>query len=291
MSADDVVCRLFRDAAGTSGVATSDAPAVTSAGDAARLVRLLDAHRGWTYLAPRADRVAGLPAALVDRATRERRAAVSYQIALGADLRTCGDALDVAGIPWACVKGPVVAALHERRGDVRPFTDLDLLVPPARFADALRALSGAGAVLLDRNFALLRERTPGEVNVRAPLGTMVDLHWTLVNRRERRTRSRVATAPLLAGRVPVPTSAGDVPALAPAERLVHLCLHAAGSGAGRLVWLLDVALSVADAVDWDAVVAVARAWGVPHAVGLVLGRSRTVLGADVPADVVRALLG
>ncbi|GGC05552.1 nucleotidyltransferase family protein [Cellulomonas carbonis] len=279
---------LFRDVAGTaSDVAPWPAEAPTDP-----LVRLLDVHRGWTFLARRAASVPGLPADVAARAVDERRSAVTYQVALAADLLRCGAALDAAGVPWVCVKGPVVAALHEARGEVRPFTDLDLLVPPERFADALRALSTAGSVLLDRNFALLRSRVPGEVDLRAPLGTMLDLHWTLVNRSERRRRAAVPTARLLATRVDVTTAAGPVPALGPAERLVHLCLHAAGSGGDRLVWLLDVALACAEPdVDWDAVVATARAWRVARAVGLVLGRSGAVLGAPVPGHVVAALRG
>lgn len=286
MTAAALVRWVFRDVLDGAG----PAPAWPAGAPTDELVRLLDLHRGWTFLARRAGSVPGLPEEVAERAANERRSAVTYQMALGADLVRCGAALDAAGIPWACVKGPVVARLHEARGEVRPFTDLDLLVPPARFADALRALSGTGAVLLDRNWSLLRARMPGEVDLRAPLGTMVDLHWALVNRTERRRRSHVPTRALLDGRVSVTTAAGPVPSLAPAERLVHVCLHAAGGGADRLVWLLDVALACEGAA-WDDVVGAARRWGVPRAVGLVLARSRAVLDAPVPADVVASLRG
>ncbi len=278
---------LFRSAAGHV-----EASPAWSGGAPDELARRLTHHRGWPLLARRADQVPGLPAALADQAREHARRAAIHQLALALDLAACGRALDEAGISWACVKGPVLEATYRRAGEGRAYVDLDLLVAPADLHRALQALAGAGAGLLDRNWALLRAQVPGEVAVLAAAGTVVDLHWSLVNRAERRARLPVPTAALLARSHHADVGGVQVPALHPADALVHLCLHAAAGGGTRLGWLLDVALTAAETrTAWADVVGVARGWRVGGPVGLVLARCRRVLGLPVPPAVERALAG
>ncbi len=273
----DLLRWTFRDAAGTAG----PPPAWCGTGaDARAAAAALTHHRGWTLLARRAGAVPGLPPALADEAARRRSAAVAQQMGVAADLQRCGRALDAARVPWLCVKGPVLQGVYARSGEDRTYADLDLLVEPGRFADALRALSSAGGALVDRNFALMRRRLPGEVCVRAPGGTVVDLHWSLVNKRERRSALHVPTEALVraaagaAGRPPTALPAEPAPPALPAEEaVVHLCLHAAGSGAARLGWLLDVALTLRHGgVRPGRLHEVAAAWGAERVVALVLER-------------------
>lgn len=263
-----------------------------SEADTAVLAAALDRHRGWTLLARRQHLVQGLPGVVGERALQVRRRAAGHQLAVEADLGTCGRALDDAGIPWLCVKGPVLDAAYRRSGDSRASNDLDLLVGPADFSRALQALGSTGTALLNRNWELLRRVLPGEVAMRAPRGTTVDLHWSLVHKATRRDRTGLVTEELLSTAVRADLGAHQVPVLEPARALVHLCLHAAGSGGDRLYWLLDVALQSRDpGLGWRAVVGVARAWRAEVAVGLVLDRARRRLGVDVPRWVVRELLG
>ncbi|MDP8927922.1 MAG: nucleotidyltransferase family protein, partial [Actinomycetota bacterium] len=55
-----------------------------------------------------------------------------------ADLALIGPVLDARGVPWAVVKGPVLAETVYSRFDLRAYRDLDVLVAPAAFPDALR---------------------------------------------------------------------------------------------------------------------------------------------------------
>ena len=73
------------------------------------------------------------------------------------------------------------------------------------------------------------------------------------------------------------------------DTLVHLCHHAALSGAVRLVHLLDVDQAARRIQDWDLVARRARSWGAGAQVGLVLARARRVLGTPVPQDLDRRL--
>jgi hypothetical protein len=261
-------------------------------GTDADLTAALAQHRCWSVLARYADEVPGLSGPVLETARGRLDRARRRQLQADADLAVAGAALDGAGVPWACVKGPVLGAVWARAGAVRSAADLDLLVPPARLGDALRALSAAGGGLVSRNFTLLRREVPGEVAAVGRHGTTIDLHWTMINRAARRRRASISTAELLrdASRVQLGSTAAQV--LHPDVALAHVCLHAALAGASRVSWLLDVTLSVQDRdVDWDRLVEVARAWGVPVPIGLVLQRSRALVGAPVPQAVLRSLLG
>ena len=282
----DVVLWCARRAAGRPG----SAPAWRGDDDALRVA--VSHHRAWLPLAQHGDGVPGVPAALRTEALARRDRARRAQLQTDADLTVAGHALDQVGIPWACLKGPVLTAVHARAGADRAAADLDLLVPPARLRDALAALTAAGGSLVNRNLTLLRRELPGELALRGRFGTLLDLHWTLVNRARRRAHTSVSTAALLDRAAPVRLAGRPVPALDPDEALVHVCLHAALSGATRVSWLLDVALSVQDrAVDWSRVTHGAHAWGVAVPVGLVLARSATLLGTPVPLPVLRSLAG
>jgi Uncharacterised nucleotidyltransferase len=149
--------------------------------------------------------------------------------------------------------------------------------------EALSALESAGFEVLDRNWRLLRERVLGELHLRAPAGSTVDLHWQLVNRPEVRARFHLPTRPLLERSRRAEVSGVDVPVLEPTDALHHLCLHAGLGGGDRLLWLADVALAARAVPDLGLLVPRARLAGAESMVGLMLGRAAQLLpiaGAD-----------
>ena len=78
------------------------------------------------------------------------RLKTAYATALGANTRLLQLAEDVlgrlahAGIPTLVLKGTALLLLHYRDHGVRPMSDLDVLVPPARAREAFAALDGLG---------------------------------------------------------------------------------------------------------------------------------------------------
>ena len=189
---------------------------------------------------PGADGLAPLRAAT-------RRAALvqgARQLTVQLDLRAVAQALE--GLPWAVLKGPAVAAtLHG--GAPREFHDLDVLVAPAAFGDALRALEARGARAMDPDWAGIRAAGAGEIAVDLPGGTFLDLHWHLVNRPGRRSRFHLDVPELLSRARPARLLGTDAPVLDPVDQLHHLALHACLSGAWRLLWLYDLRLGAAAA--------------------------------------------
>ncbi|HEY8339153.1 MAG TPA: nucleotidyltransferase family protein [Egibacteraceae bacterium] len=205
-----------------------------------------------------------------------------------ADLAALAPALEATG-EWAVLKGPVLAArLHEQPG-LRRYGDLDLLVRPADLPAALAALEACGARPAGDDWGVLRRDGVGEVALTLPSGTVVDLHWDVVNEARVRRAFDLPAGALLARSRRVELGGVEVRTLDPVDTLLHLCLHACLGGGQRLVWLKDVERAAAAVCDWDEVVARARASRTALVAAVTLSRAHHVLGALVPAGVVDAL--
>jgi hypothetical protein len=216
-------------------------------------------------------------------------AGVSTHVRAMTDLRLAAATLDGAGVGWAAFKGPVLAETCYPRPDLRFYTDLDLLVDPAQFPEALAALESAGFTVLDRNWELLNARLPGELHLRAPAGTIVDLHWHLLNRPENRRRLRMPSAQFLAASRRVAVRELSVPVLMPADAVVHLSVHAGLTGGDRLLWLCDLALSMRAIEDVTLLSERARACGAANLVAVMLSRTAEIDDSPALAQAVARL--
>lgn len=200
------------------------------------------------------------------------------------------------GLPWALLKGAVLAEHAHPVPGIRSYADLDVLVAPSALRAAIGRLTGAGWMLRD-DAASLAE-LPGELHLTSPRGQLLDLHWSLVRTAEQRAAFPIDTEALLRDVVPVPLgpsgSSGPegpwprrlVPSLGGADLLVHVCLHAALAGADRLLLLLDADQVVRNlAPDWDEVLSRAGRARADVALAAVLAPARRLLGTPVPAEV------
>lgn len=198
--------------------------------------------------------------------------------------------LDATDTRWAVIKGPAAVELLYSAPGQRAYVDLDLLVDPAAFRDVLTALQAAGSQLLDRNWTLLRKDLLGEVHLRLPGGTPLDLHWNLINMN--RGRMWIDSAEVLQRAVRTDLGGVTVGTLDSVDAVVHLAVHAALSGGDKLLWLKDIERAAAVfAPPWEAVVERAHRWNVAAPTGLILARARTVLDAPIPEWVPGRLLG
>lgn len=179
-----------------------------------------------------------------------RMSTVLRHVAVLGDLAVLREAFETASIPWAVLKGPVLAERVHGSVELRAYSDLDVLVDPERLGDALDALEQRGAIILDRNWDLVRRTMKGELHVQLPAGTMLDLHWHLLNSRRLRSAFEVPVPALLHDLRWVAVGDASVPTLQPAETIVYIAMHTMLSGAHRLVWLKDMErLFVVE--DWE----------------------------------------
>lgn len=213
--------------------------------------------------------------------------------AIAMHLRTSG-VLDrlarlLPDVPWATFKGPVLSELAHPVPGLRSYRDLDVLVPPDALRDVASRFAGAGWTVADWAETLTLPEVRGEMHWRTPAGVMIDLHWSMLNMAAERRSLHVVTDDLLARRRTTRLGLTSAPVLDPVDAFVHVCLHAAMSGADRMLMLLDVDQLARQVADWDCVVARARQWRGASAMALVLRRTQAVLGTPLPYDIDRRL--
>ncbi|RBY93930.1 hypothetical protein DQ244_00710 [Blastococcus sp. TBT05-19] len=193
---------------------------------------------------------------------------------------------------WLVVKGPALARGYYRRAELRSYGDLDVLVRPQDFSEAVARLEGAGYTLLDRNWLLLRRRMSGELHVMSPRGVLVDLHWDLTNDAATR-KSYAMSAQAFFERAERLTIAGiEALVLDPLDTVVHTAVHAARSGGDRLVWLKDLEqLILSGRFTWPDLAKRSAELHAQLAVSVMLHRMRAVLGTENITDADLHLLG
>jgi hypothetical protein len=217
----------------------------------------------------------------------DRDRALTHHVRATTTLAAIGSTL--AGLRWVTFKGPVLSeSLHPVTG-LRTYGDLDILVAPTDLREAGERLLGSGWQVLATPEDLRNGEVTGELEVGRPGSVVVDLHWSLVLSETLRRRFPIQTADLLARSTPVVVGTVEARTLDATDTFVHLCHHAALSGAVRLVHLLDLDQAARRIEDWDGVAARARSWGAGTQVGLVLARVTRVLGTPVPTDFDRQL--
>lgn len=252
---------------------------------------------GVTPLLHRALRAKGLLAELPDgmQASLEDDRRVSAL----ANLRNYGEFKRIAaglarcGIRVIALKGLHLAELAYRDISLRPMGDMDILVPRAQLNEALAVLrrmdygfdsdlTGAASGLLDSkcNVGLQHRR----------LNIWLEVHWSLGE-----PPQRYATAVEDIWRRAAPGSLADVQvSLMPWELvLLHVCTHLSCSHgfAFSLRGLCDIAEIVRGnpALDWAAVVELAKQHGWQRGVAAALRLADDHLAAGIPPQVLSAL--
>jgi hypothetical protein len=214
---------------------------------------------------------------------RHRFAAASLRAR--ADLLHFSSVADGEGWAWLALKGEALAEAVYPASHLRYGVDLDILLEREAFCAALDVLPRLGWELIDHNWPLLMSERTGELRLRSPRGSLVDLHWHLLNDPRHRKAFPLDPDRIIERRR---TLDSGVPTLGVADQFAHVALHGALAGANRLMWLVDVHLAARAVPSWpEAVEAVRRARAeVP--VGLILERSAHWLGESPYPQELRA---
>jgi hypothetical protein len=178
--------------------------------------------------------------------------------------------LDNAGVDVMVVKGPTHAALLYTDPSLRPYSDIDLLVRGAQFADAVAALGAVGITRPDGELADGFDEHFGKgATLHAPSGFCIDLHRTFLSGPFAFT---VDADGLFATTATVELVGRTVRTLPPEERLLHCAFHAALSDfEPRLITVRDVVqAALVDDLDIDRLHSVASAWQARGALALAL---------------------
>lgn len=211
-------------------------------------------------------------------------------LAVLAELRRVGPALESAGIDWLVAKGPVVASLWPVP-EARQYYDVDLYVPRRSFLQAREVLTALGVVDVDRNWPVLARERRAEIALATKAGTHVDLHWHVAVLPELRQAFAVDFDAMVERRRHRDVGSGlRLPTFDPADTVLTLVFHAAQAGGDKLVWLGDVWFALHDPeLDVDELARRVRAARFGRPFALVLERVHRVLG--VAPGVLAALRG
>jgi len=233
---------------------------------------------------------ASLPDAEQHLLSRQARTTVYRYLASMLDLRFLHRTLDPAGLRWVLLKGPSLTRVHGAPM-LRTYGDLDLLVHGADLGDVVHALEGGGARVLDRNWTLIRRAAKGEVHLELPSGSHLDLHWHLLNDKERRDAFTIPLDEVLDDAIDLELDGTSARVLHPADEVCYVALHALLSGAHRLVWLKDVERLLHHvAVPAGSIADRARSWGVALPLAMLLHRIAGSLGLPPAGHEVLTLL-
>jgi hypothetical protein len=182
------------------------------------------------------------------------------------------------------LKGAALALLHYQDVGARAMEDVDVLIAPARRREAQ-------AVLVAHGFRAAVETGPAFVagyhscGFKNAAGRAIDLHWFASGE----ARRPGADDDLWRRSVPLLVDGVPTRALAPTDLLYHVLAHAHASVDPHLRWMADAMTLLRAGVDWDALVALARARRFARPVADALARLSADLGADVPLPVVAHL--
>lgn len=197
------------------------------------------------------------------------------------------------GLPVIPYKGPALA-LYAYSGDValRQFTDLDILIHErdlSQFREVLHAEGYRSPLLPENSQHAAYMRLHGEQFFRQRENKIeIDLTWML----SPKYHSFKFDYEKCWERLEKITIQGtETLALAPEDLLLALCVHAGKHQWERLIWVCDVAETLAAQPDikWKQLVSLAEEAGVRRMLWLGLFLARELLGTSLPDEIVRRI--
>ena len=196
------------------------------------------------------------------------------------------ETLRAAGLETMLLKGAALSTLYYRDPGVRPMDDVDILVRSEQAEAALDVLEEAGWAPVTQvpREVFLTVRHAEQLS--RPDGAGVDLHWNVLWQPGRDDDFWESAVEMTIGGEPTR-------ALCPSDQLLHACVHgAAWNPLPPIRWVAD-ALTVldgaSDVIDWERLVAQARARRATVALSGELAYLSERFGAAVPASVVEEL--
>ena len=253
------------------------------------LLQLAEAHGVIHLLASRLREADGIsaPREFRQRLLELERAQLLSGLALIAEMIRVLERFAAAGIQTLVLKGPALSLQAYGDATARQFADIDLLV---RHGDVLRATK----VMMEAGFApavgpevVAAGKVPGEYSFSRPGSTViVEVH---TERTLRYFPNRLAVEEVFLRSARLDFDGRAVPALSLEDALVSMCTHGAKHFWERLMWIADVAATLArrPEVDWEAARTIAKKLDAQRMLHSGLLLARDLLKAPLPAGVER----
>lgn len=211
-------------------------------------------------------------------------------------VRTVADAFAHAGVPVLALKDIQLAAVVYGDPASRPMGDLDLLIHRQDYERAANLLAALGFEPhpLPKHRYTLRYGMGHHLR-RASDDVWIDLQWNVAQREwDVYGEGTFTYDPAGMWERSAPISAQGLAIAAPSleDMLFHLCLHLEGHAYAELILFSDIAFllrAAGEALDWDALVALARSYRAESSIYDPLLLTALLLGVGPPTDVFRRL--
>jgi len=214
------------------------------------------------------------------------RALVLLNLSLSAEAVRLLHLFESAGLPVAFLKGSSLSMLAYGNVGLRQSEDIDIIVPPKRFAQASTLLQRAGYDLYEpppqispTQLKLLRSMRKDFAYICHETKMKVELHWGLF------LNPHFMTMPVWTACREVELSPGiELRTLSDEDLFAFLCAHGSLHWWNRLQWLADIGalLSTASPERIDGLCTAAAARGVGRPASLALLLCRDVLLMNIP---------
>jgi hypothetical protein len=236
-----------------------------------------------------------LPAPVARRLERHATTVAARNLQIQSELERVLRTLEDAKVPVMLLKGAALNLTLYPRPDLRPMSDVDLLVRPE---DAERAVAALLEHSWRRGRDLVREGFFPRYHYECELlgGSIAPLRIDLHARplRPLRLARTMPTDAFWAGAETARVGSSQGMIAARETMFIHLAAHAAFHGCSRLLWLYDIKRFVDElghTLDWDAVGRRSCEWRLLLALRQAIEAVTDCLGPFCPADVLRCLTG
>jgi hypothetical protein len=170
------------------------------------------------------------------------------------DMAIVLEAFRAADVPTLVLKGGALISTCYRDPGLRQMVDFDVLVPPVQAAAAMHVLAETGWRHLPVTRSALGWLT--RIPHIGPREDELDLHWDILRRFVEPGGAESRTSTFWERSVPIEVAGASTRALAPADQLLHACVHGARwDSSAQLRWIADATTIVAahPDLDWDRV--------------------------------------
>jgi hypothetical protein len=204
-------------------------------------------------------------------------------LAFAGEARRLSAAFDAAGWRYFFIKGVTLNMLAYGTLGVKRASDLDVVIDPADYPDAVRMLMDDGAVCQfpheGASFDQVMRWTEGNKHsIWFHFGVRIELHVSLVDNPRMLPGIGIGSptqSVALGGGIEVPTLARD-------ELFTYLCVHGATHAWSRLKWIGDVAALLSVTGETERLYRASAALGARRAAGQALLLSERLFGLPLP---------
>lgn len=219
---------------------------------------------------------------------------VFRNVKLYQEFREIITALQSEKIPTLVLKGAHLAATVYSSIALRSMIDIDIMVPPTDLSKAIEQLSTLGYQpstpwrSLDA-YLTYKHHVPPFTHPNAVAS--LELHWRITQ--PHRSYS-IPMADLWERSTTATINGLAVQVFCPEDLLLHVCMHASyhhwfQQGVRFLCDITEIVHHHGERLDWDAIVQRATAWEWQRGVYLALAAAQQLLGAPIPAHVLKKL--